>query len=540
MRKRFVLLLSPLLALSSLSMTSCGGRDPKPDEYDKEGRLIVSMRNLYFGKYTETANDVYLREIQDNFKLSLNFSTYEWSNWKEQVTGAVNAENLTDVFHANIDHYNFASTYKFWAEEELIKPLPDDLSRWPNLKRMLDNTSNVEKLYLNGKLYGIPIAKNTTDYSTSFSPFTYIYRRDWAKKWGVYQENDIYTWEQFETLLNKFKTELAPSGRFALGDVEWGYPSIVNFYKQVPHCYAYDNTKQEYVNNYLTDEYILGLEKSKEFKAEGYYYPGQNAAADGQLNREYFSNQVGILYENLSYSNFEAIKAQLKISNASVKDFNVDDATAIMKIKAPAESMHADKYVLEGTDNWFSMTLFDYLISDKKQQMILDLLDYLLSEKGTLFSVYGIEGYDYTVDPVTKKINLIPEAWPKDPQTGQIAEKNNGAKMVRYLASLGYDTLSYDPITNKESVEYLESWENEMRDALQNNQLDVLKETKDVMWLTSYSKSKYSEIMRTNALATVMNYIYGTDGVTSIDAYKSNKSFGYPWEEVLAEINREL
>ena len=249
MRKRFVLLLSPLLALSSLSMTSCGGRDQKPDEYDKEGRLIVSMRNLYFGKYTETANDVYLREIQDNFKLSLNFSTYEWSNWKEQVTGAVNAENLTDVFHANIDHYNFASTYKFWAEEELIKPLPDDLSRWPNLKRMLDNTSNVEKLYLNGKLYGIPIAKNTTDYSTSFSPFTYMYRRDWAKKWGVCQENDIYTWEQFETLLNKFKTELAPSGRFALGDVEWGYPSIVNFYKQVPHCYAYDNAKQEYVNN---------------------------------------------------------------------------------------------------------------------------------------------------------------------------------------------------------------------------------------------------------------------------------------------------
>lgn len=535
MRRKYLFLLTPVVALSSMTLTGCGGRDAKPDVYDKDGNLLISLRNLYFSDYTETANDVYLRELQEQFKVKLSFQSYQWSNWETQVTGAINADNLTDVFHANIDSYNFASYYKFWAEEEMIKPLPNDLTKWPNIKRMLENTSNVEKLYINGKLYGLPIAKNTTDYDTFFSPFTYIYRRDWAKKWGVYQENDIYTWEQFEALLEKFKTELAPTSRYALGDVEWGYPSIVNFYKHVPHCYAYDEATQDYVNNYLTDEYILGLEKSKSFKSNGYYYPGQNSAVDGRLNIEYYSNQIGILYENLSYSNYEALKKQLKISNASLDNFNIEDATAIMKIKAPADSIHADKYVLEGTDNWFSMTFFDFLISDAKQAKILDIIDWLLSEEGTLFSVYGIEGYDYTVDPITKEIELIPEAWPEDPQTHEKAAKTNGAKMLRYMGSLGYDTLSYDPLTNKESVAYLESWEAEMKEALEHDELDVLKENKDVMWLTSNLKARYSGIMRTNALGTVMNYIYGTNRIVSIDDYKND--FKYPWAEVLAEIN---
>ena len=107
--------------------------------------------------------------------------------------------------------------------------------------------------------------------------------------------------------------------------------------------------------------------------------------------------------------------------------------------------------------------------------------------------------------------------------------------MLRYLGSLGYDTLSYDPLTNKESVAYLESWENEMKTALANHELDVLKETKDVMWLTSNQKARYSGIMRTNALGTVMNYIYGTNGIVTLDDYRGD--FGYPWGEVLAEIN---
>lgn len=526
MRTRYYLLLAAG-AMATLSLTGCGGNKPKSDEYTKDGKLKISLRNLYFDDYQ--GGDSYLEELENEFGVKLNFEAYSWAQWEQQVSGQVNGGNLPDVFHANIDSYNFALTYKFWAEENIIKPLPEDLSKWPNIKTMLDNTSNIDALKINGKIYGLPIAKNTTDYSTSFSPFTYIYRRDWAKKYGVYQENDEYTWEQFENLLKAFKKEL-PEGKYALGDVEWGFPSIVNFYKQVPHCFAYDEEQDLYVNNYTTEAYINGLEESKRFKKAGYYYPAQNEAADGAINKMYYGNKIGVFYENLSYQNYNTLRKQLITSNWSDASFNVDDATAIMRIKGTD-----DKYALEGTDNWFSMTFFDKRISNKKQEKLLDVLNWLLSDEGTKFSVYGIEGYDYTVDD-KGEIHLVEAYWPKDPTTGQYARKDNGGRYLRYLVSLGYDTLSYDPLTDKTAINYLEAWEADMKTALGKSELKVLKENKEVMWLTTPQKSQLSGGMRSNALKNVMKYIYGEIG--SISDYKSK--FGYPWPDVLNEINKAL
>ena len=181
MRKSIVFLGAAAIALSTATITSCG-RKQKQDVY-VDGKLEVSIRNLYFSNYQ--GGDTYLKDLEKKFGLSFKLSTYDWANWQTQTNGAINSDDMTDIYHANIDSYNFTQLYKFWAEEEMAKPLPKDLSKWPNLKKMIDSTSNIDSLKLNGVLYGIPIAKNTTDYSTSFSPFTYIYRRDWAKRWGV-------------------------------------------------------------------------------------------------------------------------------------------------------------------------------------------------------------------------------------------------------------------------------------------------------------------------------------------------------------------
>ncbi|MBQ7995643.1 MAG: extracellular solute-binding protein [Bacilli bacterium] len=515
-------------AVASMCLFGCKNNNGA-DEYDGD-KLKVSFRNLYFDNYS--GGDSYIKEVEDMFGLSFKLEPYSWQDWTTQVNGHVLAGNSPDVFHANIDSYNFVSYYKYWAEDKVIKQLPDDLSNWPNLKRMIDNTSNIEALKLDGHLYGIPIAKNTTDFSTSFSPFTYLYRRDWAKQYGVYQENDEYTWEQFNTLLDKFNRELSGKRKFALGDVEWGFPSITNFYKQVPHCFAYDETERKYVNNYSTDEYILGLEKSKEFAiTDKYYSSDQYTATEGKMNEKYYSNQCGVLYENLSYSNMEALRIQLKRTNVNDKDFNVDDATAIMKIKGPD-----GKYALEGTDNWFSMTFINNNISEMKLNKILDLYDWLLSESGTNFAIYGFEGYDYTKDE-TGKVEIVRDRWYND--DGSLIDRVNGAKYLRYMLSLGYDTLEYDPMTEKSVVQYLNDWDAQMKTALADGELRVLKESPEVMWLTSEKKALHSGTLRTNALKTVTKYVF--DKIKSINDYKSDRAISNgTWDQVLDEINTVL
>ncbi len=523
MRKSITLVsLGALLSLSAL--TGCGGKVDKSDKYTKDGKLKISLRNLYFDNYR--GGDSYLQELERQFQVKFSFNAYSWANWNTQVTGEVNGGNTPDVFHANVDNYNFKNYYLKWIDNKVVKALPSDLSRWENIAALFENTTNKEALKINGHYYGIPIAKNTTDYTTTYSPFTYMYRRDWAKQYNVYQPNDEYTWSQFENLLKTFANKFAGSGRYALGDDKWGYPSIVNFYKQVPHCFAYDETTHQYVNNYTTDEYIVGLQKSRDFMTKGYYYPNENTAKDGDITKLYYGNKIGVLFDNFSYANFYKAKAALIKSNESVSNFNVEDATAIMKIKG-----EDGKYALEGTDNWFSMTFFDYRISDNKMEKMLDILDWLLSEEGTRFAIYGIEDYDYEI--VDGQIKLIDAYWPIDPKTGRYAEKNNGGKYIRYLASLGYDTLTYDPLSDKDVINYLNSWDQDMKTALENNELKVLKERAEVMWLVTDKKSSYCSIMRDDALKYVRQYIGGS--ISSIDSYKGK--FGYPWPEVLEEIN---
>lgn len=530
MRKK--LFLVPALVsmiLGSFSLTGCVGNRTKADKYDKDGKLILNLRNLYFNDFY--GGDIYTTEVEEKFGIKIqNPGAYSWSNWMTQVSGEVLSDNVPDVFHANVDSYNFATSYKFWAEEEIAKQIPDDLSRWPNLKKMIDNTTNIDSLKINGHLYGIPIAKNTADYSTSYSPFTYVYRRDWAKQWNVYQENDEYTWEQFEELLRVFTVEGKKNGqnKFALGDVEWGFPSITNFYKQVPHCFAQDETGK-YVNNYTTDAYIAGLTKSKEFRDKGYYGYGQNEAVDGDLTKEFTGNRCGVLYENLSYSNYFTIRQDLVKTNILDTAFDVDEAMGIMKIKG-----EDGKYVLEGTDNWFSMTFIDFRISDTKLNKLLDLYDWLLSEEGTRFAVYGIEDYDYTM--VDGNVQLIEKNWPKD-EKGNYAAKTNGAKSLRYMVSLGYDTLDYDPLTEKGVLSILNKWDTEMKAAKTAGTLKVLKENAEVMWLTSPLKAEYSGYLRTEALKEVMKYVYG--GGMSIEQFKKNVSSD-TWTKVLNEINAQL
>ena len=552
MNSRKFLLLAGAGVLAATSLASCGS-DSKEDEYVK-GKLKVSIRNLYFGEYE--GGDYYIRQIEEKFKIKIKFSSYDWANWNQQVSGAVNGGNLTDVFHANIDSYNFANSYKFWAEEHMIKPLPSDLSRWPNLQSVIENTSNIDALKINGKLYGIPIAKSTSDYDDAlFSPFTYVYRRDWAKQWDVYKENDIYTWQEFQDLLTAFKNNLG-SGKYALGDVEWGFPSITNFYKQVPHCFAFDpeaGDHGKYVNNYTTAAYIQGLTESKRFYTQGWYNNKQNVAMDGDMNKAYCEGKLGVFYENLSYENYMNIKKAIKENNPAYTADDLAEAAAIMKIKG-----EDGKYVLEGTDNWFSMTFFDREISTKKQELILDVIDWLLGEEGTRYAIYGEEGTDYNIEQVWNeetqqmedKIVLDPAAWP-EAEDGISASKVNGARYLRYLASLGYDTLSYNPLVDRRTADTLVEWEQEMKDAYvaddpstpdvneyeRDSQLKILIENPEVRWLTTEKKAAYSGLMRTKALELVMSCVYGSFNENS---YKNADTFKSSWPEVLREINNKL
>jgi hypothetical protein len=523
-----------LMAFGALSLISGCGNDPSDsgnDEYTADGKLKISLRNLYFESWG--GGDVYTDAVQDKFAVAVTPSTYSYNDWTAQVSAAVNANNLTDVFQFNVTQFNFANSYKFWAEGQVTKALPDDLSPWPNLQSLVNNTSSIDSLKIDGHLYGLPIAKNVAKPAIDYSPFTYVYRRDWAKEWGVFQENDVYTWSQFTNLISVFNTHLNPTGNsdtYALADVEWGFPSLTNFYKQVPHCFAFDENARKYVGNFATDEYVEGMDLAKNYVSSKVYGYDQYTATEGGARKAYCSNKCGVFYENLSLTNLNDIREALATSNSNDRNFDVDGASAIMKVKGPD-----GKFALEGTDNWFSMTLFNHDISDKKMKKVLDMLDWLLGEEGTRLAVYGLEGYDYTLDGAGG-VTLTENGWPKDEDTGKYITKTNGAKYLRYLATLGNDYASDDPMTDLTAYGIVSSWENEMNQAETSNALRVVKEKAEVMWLSTDLKDNYEGTLLKAANDGVIKYCYGKDTKA---AYLSSVTTGQ-WPGVLSEINKKL
>ena len=355
--------------------------------------------------------------------------------------------------------------------------------------------SNLDALKINGKLYGIPIANDINNPQKDFSNFTYVYRRDWAKQIDeinkdvpnytpVYKEGDVYTWEEFNRLCDALNTNLktlsGTTQASVLVDEEWAFPSVKDQYNFAPN----------------------------------------------RANQLYLGGQAAILYDNYSLANYIKLR---KLFKASQKYADLDDGTAFLKIKGPD-----GKFALEGTENWFSMTMFNADISDKKQEKILDILDYLLTEEGTRLAIYGKEGYDYSI--VDGKVVLSEMGWEKDSMTGQYATKTNGAKYLRYMATLGNDTKSFDPFTEQDAYQLLTAWQNEMKVAKEAGNLRVVKEPADISWMSTPTKNDKTEGLLNDANTAVLKYCFN-----KIDLAAYKKEFeNNNWNKVLQEINAKL
>ena len=529
-------LFTALMSLSAL--TGCGGNSAA-DKYDKNNRLILNLKNVYFDQWQ--GEDMYTDIINEKFGVSIKASNYAYEDWDTMVNTAINGNNLTDTIQFNLKAYNFGSTYEEWVNFGMLKALPDDMSKWPNLKSMLDSISNIDALKIDGKLYGIPIANDIKNPQKDFSNFTYVYRRDWAKqideinkdKAGyqpVYREGDVYTWDEFVRLCNEFNTNFKTLSGMNQGSVlvdeEWAFPSVTNFYKDAPHCYAKDADGKA-IANFAGEKYLSGLEVAKDFvSTKKIYSQDQYNFAPNKANQLYLGGQAAILYDNYSLANYIKLR---KLFKASQKNVNLDDGTAFLKIKGPD-----GKFALEGTENWFSMTMFNADISNKKQEKILDILNYLLSEEGTRLAIYGKEGYDYTI--VDGEVVLSEIGWEKDAMTGQYANKTNGAKYLRYMATLGNDTKAYDPFTEKDAYDLLNAWQEEMKTAKAAGNLRVVKEPADISWMSTPEKNDKTEGLLNDANTAVLKYCFDKISLENyIKSFEVNN-----WKKVLQEINAKL
>ena len=501
---------------------------------ETKGRQILNLRNLYFQSWD--GSDRITQHIENKFNVEIHPNSYDYDNWDRQVLSQIYVDNISDVFHFNVSPYNFSKTYKPWAESGIIKPLPDDLSSWPNIKGLIDNISNLSSLKINGHVYGIPLIYNINKPNVDFTSYTYLYRRDWLRniRPDLVHENDVYTWDEFINIINAFCTrqDVLSGNSSVIGDVSWGFPSLTTFFKNSNGCYSL-NSNNEVVNNFTTDEYIKGLNITKSLTLGNYaYFDEVSNIYNTRVYDAYKNGHLGIYYENLSHSNYSTLRKDIRNINETLTDERLNDMTAIMKVKGPDGKFH-----LEGSENWFSMTFFNYEMSEEKQIKLLDIMDYLLSEEGTRLSIYGIENEDYIINSLGE-IELIDEMWPAA-SNGQYAFKYNGAKFLRYMMTLGYDTLQDDPYTDLASFNITNAWEESMMNAKTTNDLVLVKEPENIAWMSTPLKDDNTESMIEEGKTYSIGYCYGVSDFSTIEDYVSKFNTN-KWNNTISQINEYL
>ncbi len=547
MKKAKLLCGACLTALMSVTaLTACGGGSNGADKYDKKNRLILNLRNVYFEQWN--GEDNYTEILNEMFGVKIKATNYSYSSWDTQVGTAINGDNLTDAFQYNLKAYNFGSSYEKWVGYGLLKPLPDDMSRWPEIQKMLNNISNVDYLRVDGKLYGIPIANDISNPTKDFSNMTYVYRRDWAKQidemnkntagWtNVYKEGDVYTWEEFNRLLTAFKTNIKTLSGTEQADVlvdeAWGFPSVANFYKNAPHCYTKDSDGKA-INAFTAPEYLNGLDAAKELVTNKIYSPDQCNWKEegGNATTNYLGGKAAVLYDNFSFSNYLKLRTNFKNQRKPGSVDALNDGTAFLKIKGPD-----GKFAIENTENWFSMTMFNHKISDTKLEKILDVINYLLGDEGTRLAIYGQKDYDYTMDPVTGEVTLNEMSWEKNINTGEYAPKTNGAKYLRYMATLGNDTKAYDPYTDLTAYNIFNAWNDEMKAAKQAGDLRIIVEPADISWMSTATKNKRTKANLDAAKGLASDYCYGDINQTK---YINDVEGLNGYKDAIDEINAKL
>ena len=531
-------------ALLSLGvLVGCGG----DKEYDEKGRMILTLKNVYFGQWEGA--DMYTEILNDKFGVKITPSNYSYEDWDNQVNTAINGDNITDTIHYNLKAYNFGKTYERWVRNDhMFKALPDNMSKWPNIAAAINKASNVNALKIDGKLYGIPILNDIKNADKDFSNMTYVYRKDvvraidQTKGTHLLREDDVYTWQEFQDLLVGLSAEANSHQKtYPIADEQWGFPSVTNFFKNSPHCYTKDANGRA-INAFTSPEYEAGLEVAKTYVEKHYYSPDQYNYSDGQANKEYIAGRAYILYDNFSLANYTTLRTEIAKKNKNTPNFNLDEATAFLKVKDPS-----GKFAIEGTENWFSMTFFNDLMSDEKQAKILDIIEYLLTDEGTRFAIYGKEGYDYIMNG--DQVELTEMGWERDPITGKIVvtspeEKPNGARYLRYMASLGNETKAYDPFTQQDAYDAYMKWVSDISEAKAQGLLRIVREPEDIAWMSTPKKNEKTAGYLEDANNAAMKYAFQSVDpkitIKTIADYEAKIAEGTYWPTILEEINTKL
>lgn len=352
------------------------------DDLSKPIELSVAVWDIQAGFDAPNAkDDTVYNDLAEKFNITIKPVQITWNDWQEKGKVWAASKQLPDMFANEID----LGLYQTWAKQGVLKPLPDDLSPYPNLQKFMSDES-VKPLKVDGKFYSIP-RFGSEEIGDARLGRPIRYRMDWAEQAGFTKEP-----QSFEEFLAMTKAVMKQHpGIAGLTINSKGY-LLTQFLGSFPEMVSSSNWTQEngkWIPAFTSEKAYTGIEQLRTLYTDGVLDKDFAIQKDADGTNKFLSGQSFALYgmEGVTDAQIDTFKK----ANPGV---SASKAIGYMNIWPAADGK---RYTMAGAPYW-SNTFFPGTLSDEKFKRALQVMDYMLSDEYRVLGINGIENVDYKVE----------------------------------------------------------------------------------------------------------------------------------------------
>lgn len=340
---------------------------------------------------SEAGNYAWLKE---KFNFEFEFWPLTWGNYVDQTRLWMASSETPDLIMMDIAPVRY-SEFVNWVKEGLLQPYPD-LNKYPEIKRVMDNATTGKKFIIDGKMYAYPAY--TDDFMLDLVPVkgytlaAYIYRKDWAEAVGLRKENDVYTLDEWRTLvktiIEKDPGKNGPGKTVGIITKNWAFGKFNGGGNLSPYMYQYGkDANGNYVWGPQLPETLEAIKLMKEMYDEGVIWKDQVIVQDSDLGN-YFNAGLAVAVQHGNTTINGVYNTAVEFEKGT--GLKAEDAIGLALVKGPNDKI----LTYQGNGQW-SQTGLSPRMSAGKVERWCDILNYLVSEEGYYFRTLGIPGKDW-------------------------------------------------------------------------------------------------------------------------------------------------
>ena len=384
MSKRFLSLALTLVMVLSLAITAIPAL-AEDDPY---------AEHLSFTVFTiDGADDMFdwplVKQAMEKFNFDFKIHLVAWDSWDESTRTLAYTQSLPEV----IAWYNLnKDEYLEWVEEDVFKALPDDMSAYPNLQRLIDTYTCFNEFRVDGKLYAFPKIKNSNPVNL-YTTYMFAYRRDWAREMGYdFAPVQTLTYDEFLAYLRDVKAKdpghmgdkLVPldldngGNHWALLAQQWNQ-----------RIGSFDIVDGQYVWGAQNESSLEAIKQIKTMYDEGLLAMDSYNDSNNAGRERFLAGRSAVIYGNLGATILQNTARTLA---TNIEGFQEEDL-GIICLETPDGTYHVSQI-----DEWWGAFAFANNCRDEVMERWLAVGNWLLDEEQVETYAYGVRGEDWDKD----------------------------------------------------------------------------------------------------------------------------------------------